>query len=363
VSITLSTRDLALLSQTMKVLASPLSAPSRESWRAAANSSLRELIGADSAGFLLPVRDGPFVFSEEHDGESLQRYPDLRPPALEDGRSAFESAIGRGASTLAEIYEGRPERYYASEYYNEYSGPNGAHDSISMLFGVAVDGPMPVAGVQVWLSTPSRRFSERQAALARLAMPALQAGTGHLLQWAQCHTRLLDALDDLGHAVMVVDASDVAVHRTPALERMLGDDGQKETLEAALREFARSLSDISRGAFGDLPPRLYREVATERARYRLSGSLYREPSSADMLALVSLERTTSVMRSESELRSMYRLTRAEYRLVPWLVAGLSSAEIAQRLSISVHTVRRHIESILLKTGTSSRTALVRIVLK
>jgi DNA-binding NarL/FixJ family response regulator len=363
VSITLSSRDLGLVNRAVKVLASPFDAPCRDSWRAAANRCLRELSGADSAGFLLPVREGPFVFSEEHDPASLARYPELQPPPLEDGRTVFENAVRRGVSTLAEVYDGRPDLYLASEYYNEYAGPNGAHDSINMFVGVQADGPIPVAAVQLWLGDPRRRFDARQAALVRLALPALQVGVTHFLQWAQHRADLLDSLDELGHAVLVADPAGRTVHRTPALERMLAEDGDAETLEGALREFAHGVCEFGRAAAVTPRPRLQREVTTARARYRLAATLYREVSGSGSLTLVSLERTTAVLRSDAELRAVYGLTRAECRLVPMLVAGLSSTEIARRLTLSVHTVRRHTESILAKTRTNSRAALVSRVLR
>jgi hypothetical protein len=79
--ITLSSHEIGLLTRAMKVLASPLDAQCPNSWRAAANRCLRELTGADSAGFLLPVPDGPYILSEEHDRLAFQPGLPLMPMA------------------------------------------------------------------------------------------------------------------------------------------------------------------------------------------------------------------------------------------------------------------------------------------
>lgn len=48
--------------------------------------------------------------------------------------------------------------------------------------------------------------------------------------------------------------------------------------------------------------------------------------------------------------SVARLTRREVQVLELLAAGLSTKDLAKRLGVSPFTVRRHIETILLKTG-------------
>ena len=53
-----------------------------------------------------------------------------------------------------------------------------------------------------------------------------------------------------------------------------------------------------------------------------------------------------------------RLTRREWEILLWAGDGMSNKEIARRLGLSPGTVKFHVHSILSKTGTRSRYALV-----
>jgi DNA-binding CsgD family transcriptional regulator len=57
------------------------------------------------------------------------------------------------------------------------------------------------------------------------------------------------------------------------------------------------------------------------------------------------------------LTARYQLTRREAEVARQLALGKSNAEIAEALSISEHTARRHTEQVLLKLGVRSRAAV------
>ncbi|HVO43479.1 MAG TPA: response regulator transcription factor [Aggregatilineales bacterium] len=59
----------------------------------------------------------------------------------------------------------------------------------------------------------------------------------------------------------------------------------------------------------------------------------------------------------------YHLTERERELLALLIKGLSNPEIADRLTISLSTVKFHISSILAKLGVSSRTEAVAMALE
>jgi DNA-binding CsgD family transcriptional regulator len=58
------------------------------------------------------------------------------------------------------------------------------------------------------------------------------------------------------------------------------------------------------------------------------------------------------------LMSAYGLTEREQQLTRLVLQGFSTAEIAERLAVSLHTVRQHLKSVFDKTNVRSRRELV-----
>jgi DNA-binding NarL/FixJ family response regulator len=54
------------------------------------------------------------------------------------------------------------------------------------------------------------------------------------------------------------------------------------------------------------------------------------------------------------------ITRREADVLALVIEGCSNRDIADRLFLSVRTVEKHVESLLRKTGTKSRTQLARV---
>lgn len=358
-SITLSSDDLEKLTRATQILVSPLEHTTVDQWRSAVNRHLKELLYADSVGFLLPVSEGLMLYSEEHDPVALSAYPDVIPPDMVDGTPLWEQMIRSRVDTLANMYGRHYHRYLGSAYYNEYAGANGAHDTLAAAVSLGGVDARSMACLHLWHERPDQRlFGEREVVLLRLLYPALVAGVAAHVRWGGQRRDLLGTLDHLGHPALLCDPSGEILHVTPSMEALLQADTEAELLRTELRAVVREVSRSARGQCihdGRVPGALVREVRTKRARYRLSGYFYgRDSGSRAGYVVAGMERLTSLRRSEQELREVFSLTRAEVRVALLLGDGRSNAEVAQELFVSPHTARRHTERVLQKMGLRSR---------
>lgn len=332
----LSAADLKKLQSVVGLLSTPFDFPSVDTWRSTVNRELGALLGADSAGFLLPESDGLFLYSDEHDPAALSRYPDLSPPPLRTGRSVFARMAELQVGTLKQAYGSDYDLYQRSEYYNDYAGANGAHDA---LIAMMPENEAPAAGIQLWHEHPTRRkFGKREVALMEILYPAMRAGITAHLRLARSKQNLLSVLDGIGQAVFVFDAANQLVHETPAVACMLLQDPEGASVRA------RVVSSI-RQCFAY-------EIPTGKTTYSVRTFDY--GGSNDALRIAILERTCPIPKDDSFLVANYGLTCGEIRVAKAIAAGKTNFQIAALLGISEHTVKRHTEKILRKLAVVSR---------
>ena len=85
-------------------------------------------------------------------------------------------------------------------------------------------------------------------------------------------------------------------------------------------------------------------------------SFPKDPSLARIAVL--LERGPFVLTPLSFVSSQFNLTQREQEALGYLLQGLSSKGIAERMHISPNTVKAYMRMIMIKTGVSSRSAIV-----
>jgi len=73
---------------------------------------------------------------------------------------------------------------------------------------------------------------------------------------------------------------------------------------------------------------------------------------------VLLERGPAGLAPLSQVSRQFNLTQREREALQYLLQGLSSNAIANRMSISPNTVKAYMRTIMIKTGVSSRSAMV-----
>lgn len=352
-SLRLSAAELRAIARVSRVLVAPLDHPSPDGWRRAVNDALRDLFGADAAMFLLAGAGPALIYSDEIPPDPLTQFPELQPPPTADGSTVLERAVADGVSTIDSVYRTRDHGYFRSGYYNEYMRPAGADHllSLSHTFVRGAVDPLQLGNVQLTRGPAGvRPFGERDRLVASLVHPAFVVGLETLRRFATARTALLDMLDGLAQAVLVLDREGRAVHETPALAALLAQDPDRGAVRRAMRLAAAGV-----------PHAPARTLGTRWSTYRLQATTYAgaqgEPGGRDALVLVALDRTSPVARSDADLRAAFGLTPAELRVARLLAQGKRNAEIAALLGITEHTARRHTERVLAKTGAPSRAAV------
>lgn len=351
----LTAAQIGQVARASRVLLAPLDQDSLDDWRHAANRELAALVGADSAGFLLPVAGGAPIYSAEHSAETLAPFPELAPPPLGDGTSVWTRTLAQGVATIESVYRDEAHRYYESAYYNEFALPGGARWSMSVSMAVGDESLAGAASVQLWRGPRrSRNFGDREMALLRLVEPAFRAGIAQWQRLGREGVAVMRTIDLLDQPVVAFDLDGATVHETGAVARLLRGDPDEPLVRAALAGLAARMAALGVGTDA-VPAASSCEVRTTCAAYTLHACLHeRAEGAARPLVLASLRREGAPRRSAEELRARYGLTRAEAAVARLVADGRRNAEIAAALGISVHTARRHTEQVLAKTGARGR---------
>jgi hypothetical protein len=164
-TLTLTSDDQSRLAETTHLLISPLDYPHVDQWHSAVNRSLKELLGADMAAFML----GSTMYSEDLPPDAVRQYP-YRMPEIPGFQGLWQRQVGLAAWNRPLMYGKLLGAYYHTEYYNDYILPARAYDSLGLT--IAPTGeirPGSLAGLLVHHDRPNaRRFGERGLSLMRL---------------------------------------------------------------------------------------------------------------------------------------------------------------------------------------------------
>jgi DNA-binding CsgD family transcriptional regulator len=181
--------------------------------------------------------------------------------------------------------------------------------------------------------------------------------------------------DGVRRALLVGEAADPETADAPGMV-VLGENWQPESLSPGVERWLTDLPDgawhagrlpssvlavagrAARGVRGAADPA---EVAVARVLTR-SGTwvvLHGVPlAQTGVLRVAVIVEPAHPARIAPLLMSAYALTAREQELTRLVLQGFSTAEIAERLVISVHTVQQHLKSVFDKTGVRSRRELV-----
>ena len=175
---------------------------------------------------------------------------------------------------------------------------------------------------------------------------------------------LLDVLEASGIAAALLDHTLAVRRTTDPLARLLAADGADGSLwESARRLAARARADVATGGAGPLAGQTSGELRSATARYRLTVGVLppAQPTaswaSGHLLLVVDrIERPRPATVAEA-LHAHFGLTPREVEVAGHAIAGESTRRIAERLALSPHTVRHHLERVYARLDVHSRAAL------
>jgi DNA-binding CsgD family transcriptional regulator len=369
---TLTTEDLARFEGASRVLLAPLAAPSVNEWRAEVLRAVRDFLGADAGLFMLS--SAPVIhYSESLDEDVLAAYNRPLQGADEEGVKLADPVITRW---LVERRKHRQEVF-----------DNAAVDRLLAPFGMVLnDSPLNFEGLwragireqnsmftgfrggeamlQCGFTQPERsRLGAAALPLLHVLLPSFKTALDTLARFGEQR----NALDALEEPVAVFGTDGREVHRNPALVSLLQDVGGTEVIDAAMLSLARSFRRLAFRAAGEprpdpAPPALTVRfpggTATLRGTLLAEGLFGRGGS-----VMISVTRGGGpALPKPDVLRSRFGFTKREAEVALLVAEGMSNDAIAERLFISPHTARHHVESVLAKTEVSSRSAIaVRLI--
>jgi DNA-binding CsgD family transcriptional regulator len=366
-ALTLTSRDVAAFAALQEALLTPLDHPSVDQWCLAVLKRAETLFQADRSAMMVPLDSQVHYLSESIDPHFMRAFEDgiadFQPGAIRFSEAAVDKAWDARRSKSLEVWSipmlhrmmGVPlER---TPMYHEVVKPAGlTHGAVATT---AV--PAGEAFLGASRSQPTRaRFGEAEwLQLMRMVLPAFKAGVGALVRLQRSRSALAQTLDQLGEALLVVDAEGRVLHQTVRLANLLASDADAARILGEMESLARSLLNLRKARVdARFKPVGTHEVRTATARYSMRASYLNSgllgPRDA---VLVALERTTPAFPSVDTLVEQHGLTRREAEVTLLLAQGLSNVEIATRLGVSPHTVRHHAEWVFTKMGIHSRKAL------
>lgn len=359
-ALSLTTSDLARVQAANRALLSPLAAPGIDAWRDEAMRTVCEVVGAESATFVLPRQPEPFAMygKDRSTMDKVKHF--IRAAWLGEGpgpvaevdhfhRLAVQQQLEVWDLYAADRILGGNGAGFRNQYAFEVLFPESMIDTNSLFVPLA-EGTAHLA-IHTFQRMPDP--GEHLPVLGVL-LPAFKAGLDAVRRLdGQRHA--LDALDE---PVAVFSPDGRAVYRNAALGGLLAADPHRERVEGALRLVARGLLGLAFGRRASAD--VVREVATARGRYRLRGLIVPPGPFGDDgagLVTVAFQANGPALPPPEAIRARHGLTKREAEVALLLAEGLSNEALAERLFVSKHTARHHVESILLKLDVPGRAAV------
>ena len=246
------------------------------------------------------------------------------------------------------------EELHALDLYQQVYSRLEVEDQIAVTLPSTAEMVLGVA-----ISRREIGFSERDRAFLALVAPPL--GESFLLARARDRIRLGGGLVGEGWDAIVLtpdDRADSSGNRAEEiLRRLCGSGiGHGGTLPEKVAAYLERTRELNRAQ----PQRVSEVLESDGDGVRITARLVPGATEGENDVLLLEERPDPLAPGRLDALG---LSQREGDVVRLLVAGLSNAEIGERLHISPATVKRHLENVYAKLGESNRSALIGRILR
>jgi DNA-binding CsgD family transcriptional regulator len=262
-----------------------------------------------------------------------------------------------------------------SDYYNDYLRPFGIHSGL--MIGLALEDTR-FATLNLLRSRRRGQFEAGDIDLAQRMQPHLIRAFEldlKLSEARQLRDSFTQSLDHSPHGIFLVERDARVRHANRRGEELAGRGRGLATKDgilcAATPDSTRALHHLIEAAGArDVEQRSGGAISLARPGSRRPLSVIVTPLRSEHLSLHRPAPSVLVCATDPEggaavpeerLRALFGLTRAEAKIAIELLANCNPASIAERRSLSVHTVRVHIANIMDKTETNRQAELVRLL--
>jgi DNA-binding NarL/FixJ family response regulator len=233
--------------------------------------------------------------------------------------------------------------YQRGSAYNEFYSRHGVEDLLGMTLTDQAYGSPLMSGVLLTRSRSEPAFDEEMRRRLSRIRPHLRAAVRRIERAERREhqrTALAMALECVARPVIIFDSAGRVVHASAAVRGTLQD---------------AAIAAVSSQVLGLLAKGNLRMYASMSACDRKAEAVVAIDGKGTKFVVVSFDSAAGAEVETQRVRVRYGLTPSETSVLQHVADGLSNAQIATRLFISVETVRTHVQRILSKMGVRSRT--------
>lgn len=356
----LSASTLRQIQDAQRALLAPLGQESIDEWLQLVTTSVQRVMDADHAYALLPDADALRMAASDMDAGFCDGIRDSIA-GIEEGAFLFDDPMplqmhlyrrrgGPGVYHELDMFD-RPT-IEASPLFQELFFPFGIRYAVGVSVPLAEGEAMICVGFESADADGYARAAKKRLALL---VPALESAVRQHRRFGRARTDFSRLIDRLATPVAFLGPEREDEYCNRPLRRLLSTEPEAEKLRSAIRSVVPSAGD-------DIPAggSVSRIVDCAGGQYRLR--LGRPPRPVGRGWLVLVDRL-SVYPSPATLEASWGLTPREAEVALLLAEGLSNRDLAEALTISPHTARHHVQSVLDKLQARSRSAVSHILLR